>query len=776
MGRVTLQRDYDTNGTTVLYSRSATYSNKGQVSSDSSSTLRSGVTYTANSTYDYGVIGTNAGNSTYALGSPLSITTVNFENSVQKKTNKTVNTYDWREGATLNKVEYYADFIGAPTVKNTSTYTYDVIGGKAQLKWVNIADGRPREVVFMYDQMGQVIKRDEKDALSGGDPHEVWYRFSGRQIGYVGNNGTIDTTYAQSIANRTAAQGNGAFFNGSSSSTSSADFDLASDNLNSYAQGSSAGMYVVQQGDTLSSIASNLWGDSTLWYKLAEINGRTAESELPEGLPLIIPSGVIRDTNTASTFKPYDPNEVMGNLSPTAVAPPKKGNNCGIIGSIILVVIAAVVTYFTWGQRLNFLSALSANSVAPSLPAPSRALQVLSSAKAWASQPASQEKFSWNAVALAALTVGVTKGLTAATMLSPVASAVAANAITQGIGVATGLQDNFSWAGVAAAGVGAAAGGYVNAQFGTALNGALGVDLARGVISGASALANAATRTLIDGSDFGDNVLAALPDVIGQTIGEAIAGSMTGRGASTTAAPNTSKTPQPSLAEALAPIPELDAMLAWSQEAGDWVDGILNGGGSQTHSVSRGDTVEAIARATYGDNWRAGVAAIIGANDLHANANGSPLIHAGSDIILPSLSGQDTAALGRAGGTIIANNSRGLAAAQQAEAALSPRIVADVQRGASGAPSRAPLGACAPAARQSDVRVVTHPSQEIDWSGALADATTFVSSLFNGRVSAYSQVEVHAAAQLGGLGVSELGSVGIVYDNNGQAVFLKRTL
>ena len=32
---------------------------------------------------------------------------------------------------------------------------------------------------------------------------------------------------------------------------------------------------------------------------------------------------------------------------------------------------------------------------------------------------------------------------------------VASSAITQGIGVATGLQDKFSWAGVAAAGVGA---------------------------------------------------------------------------------------------------------------------------------------------------------------------------------------------------------------------------------------------------------------------------------------------------------------------------------
>ncbi|MBN8608174.1 MAG: LysM peptidoglycan-binding domain-containing protein [Caulobacterales bacterium] len=68
----------------------------------------------------------------------------------------------------------------------------------------------------------------------------------------------MDTSYVSSIANRTASQGTGAFNNGSSSSTSFADFDLAYDALNSYAQGSDGGMYVVQTGDTLQSIAANL--------------------------------------------------------------------------------------------------------------------------------------------------------------------------------------------------------------------------------------------------------------------------------------------------------------------------------------------------------------------------------------------------------------------------------------------------------------------------------------------------------------------------------------
>ncbi len=223
MGRLTLQRDFDVNGTTILYSRAVTYNNKGQISFDTSSTLRSGVTYRADSTYSYGAIGADAAASTYALGAALVIDTVNFENNVQKKTNKTTNTYFWYDGAQQGQVDFDPDVAVAGV--NTSYYYYNLIGGQAQLSHVEIVDGRPRTVYYRTDALGQGIRRDEKDALAGGDPHEVWYRFSGRQMGYVGNNGTIDSDYAASIANRVAAQGTGAFLNGASTSTSFADFD-----------------------------------------------------------------------------------------------------------------------------------------------------------------------------------------------------------------------------------------------------------------------------------------------------------------------------------------------------------------------------------------------------------------------------------------------------------------------------------------------------------------------------------------------------------------------
>ena len=68
----------------------------------------------------------------------------------------------------------------------------------------------------------------------------------------------------------------------------------------------------MQAGDTLAGIAAALWGDASLWYKIAEVNGLTAESQLIEGMPLLIPVGVVRTSNTAETFKPYDPPGASG--------------------------------------------------------------------------------------------------------------------------------------------------------------------------------------------------------------------------------------------------------------------------------------------------------------------------------------------------------------------------------------------------------------------------------------------------------------------------------
>ena len=132
---------------------------------------------------------------------------------------------------------------------------------------------------------------------------------------------------------------------------------MAYNPINAYEQGSRGGMYSVQSGDTLAGIASALWGDASLWYKIAEANGLTADSPLLEGMSLIIPAGVQSNANNATTFKPYDPLEVLGSTSPTSPAPKKA--KCGAMGAILLAIIAIVVTLYTGSPVLGVLCARS---------------------------------------------------------------------------------------------------------------------------------------------------------------------------------------------------------------------------------------------------------------------------------------------------------------------------------------------------------------------------------------------------------------------------------
>ena len=60
-------------------------------------------------------------------------------------------------------------------------------------------------------------------------------------MGYVGNNGTLDTDYQTSQYDRAIpGTGYGGFHGGSSAGTAYADFDLSLDPITSYAQGSAA--------------------------------------------------------------------------------------------------------------------------------------------------------------------------------------------------------------------------------------------------------------------------------------------------------------------------------------------------------------------------------------------------------------------------------------------------------------------------------------------------------------------------------------------------------
>jgi hypothetical protein len=285
----------------------------------------------------------------------------------------------------------------------------------------------------------------------------------------------------------------------------------------------------------------------------------SAPNGLTEGQRITIPAGVMKSHHNSTTFKPFDPSETLGDISPTTPTPQKtakRGNKCGIFGVILLVAIAVAVTVVTSGAFLAATGAVSggigggiattlglAGAATASTGAMIAAGAVGGVVGSIVSQGVGvatgiQDKFSWKQVAMAGLSggigAGVGKMLPAAQGIWQAAARGAAvgattGFLTQSIAVMTGLQSKFDFAGVAAAAVGGAASGAV----GAGLNG-MNRHLAGAIASSASAIANAATRSLIQGTSFGDNLLAALPDVIGSTLGnmlaEGVAGGGSGRG------------------------------------------------------------------------------------------------------------------------------------------------------------------------------------------------------------------------------------------------------
>ena len=262
----------------------------------------------------------------------------------------------------------------------------------------------------------------------------------------------------------------------------------------SNAAGSSG--YTVKAGDSLQGVAQMMWGDAALWYRIADANGLSGNAALSAGQRLAIPNQTGGVHNNASTFKPYDPSKVTGDTTPNLPLPPPAdngGGGCGGLGLVIMIIVAVVVTVLTEGATSEFLiSALGETGGAIAAGAVGAAAGSIAS-QAVGNALGIVDGFSWKAVALAALSAGVTQGLpagdmlftTAGTIENTIVRAAVANALTQGIAVATGLQDHFDWRGVAASAIGAGVGGSVGKGLGT--SGSMGEQIFKAGLTGLAA-------------------------------------------------------------------------------------------------------------------------------------------------------------------------------------------------------------------------------------------------------------------------------------------------
>ena len=310
------------------------------------------------------------------------------------------------------------------------------------------------------------------------------------------------------------------------------DFDLAFTPVTNSYPNAATGQYPVQSGDTLESIALSAYGDSSLWYLIADANGLSGDGDLRVGQIINIPTKVNGVHNNASTVTPYDASKIVGSTTPSLPAPqPKHG--CGILGTIIMVIVAAVVTYFTLGAATGAVLAAFAAVGATGAVAAAAAVVVGAAITGALASIASQavgdaigqtKGFSWKEVGMSALTEVVTVGLggagaaadgvggaassgvtseAASSFGEAVFRGAVSNAVTQEAAKVVGLQKNFSWRQVAGAGIGAGVGyevGNLTQGLGENASGNFDVNSVGGFTSSAvtNLASNAATMEIDD--------------------------------------------------------------------------------------------------------------------------------------------------------------------------------------------------------------------------------------------------------------------------------------
>jgi LysM domain len=449
-----------------------------------------------------------------------------------------------------------------------SNFTYDGLGRLSQ-----VSVGGPRSHVLNYvnDINGQVISRTLTRTASGipgsANPVQYYHYYNGIMLGSNGNNGN-DRPDMQTALNERIAQGPttpGVFRNGGTGPNPYADFDQAYDAVSPETLGQNPSAYTVRSGDSLESIAAQIWGDASLWYMIAEANPSAARGNLNAGTSLIIPNKVANFHNTSDTFRPYDAEKAIGDTQPGTPKPPK-AKGCGVVGFILLAVIAIAVAVATSGAAIAAItgqgfasgvstvigssvlggSVLSASAVGFSAAGFAATVVTAGAIGGAVGSIASQgvgialgmqDRINWKGVALGAIGGAIGGGLGpggiagkaaafsgAGAVVGGVIRGALSSVLTQGIGVATGLQDKFNWTGVAAG----AAGGAVSGWLGGEIAGQFGSKFLERVIAGtAGALVEAAATSLIDGTDFGDNVIAALPNAIANVLSGVITDELT---------------------------------------------------------------------------------------------------------------------------------------------------------------------------------------------------------------------------------------------------------
>ncbi|OQS08036.1 hypothetical protein B0T37_22155, partial [Chromobacterium violaceum] len=437
--------------------------------------------------------------------------------------------------------------------------TYDVNGHLKEA----IDEVGQRSLRYVNDGQGVVIRREEIDKQSVYKKQDYYY-VDGKQVGAVGNDGPSRVDFAQALAQTTLGNKKDQYRFGVA--VSSADFDQNYEPIGPNYPGQAPGSVTAREGDTLQVIAANLWGDRSLWYLLADANGLAGTETLKAGQVLRVPNKVSNFHNNSGTYRVYSPGEAIGDVTPTLPEPPPPppppgGGGCGGFGAIFVAVVAVVAVVMTAGAAAVAISAMSTAMTAgaglgATLAAGGSAIMgaglsglastgvaalagggiaaaaiggavgsIVSQGVAMAM--GMQDKFSWGQVGLSAFTTAATAGLAGGPATSSfagkelgatVARTMAVNAATQGVAMATGMQKSFSWTSVAASGVAAWATYGIKPNVETDPLANIGYGTMRGMAGG--------TIQSVLGNDHQPNWSSLAASSFGNAVGDQVAGSL----------------------------------------------------------------------------------------------------------------------------------------------------------------------------------------------------------------------------------------------------------
>ena len=264
---------------------------------------------------------------------------------------------------------------------------YDSLGRKQREVATDFGDDTvSRTRLFSYDNQDRVysqfeaVNKNNAPQTQGTREH---FFANGRQVGMLGS-GSLDI----------------------------AQFSFAYTPISAAYPAMSPGSYVVRSGDTLARIAQAVWGDSSLWYLIADANSLTfgPDATLPGeevGKTYRIPNVVTNLRHSATAFQPYNPASIVSTLTPNPAAlPAPPAAECVSTGQLlsmaVIIAATALVTAVTAGAATAVMPAALGPILSGAIAGGVGAAAGSIAGQGVAIGLGQQEDFSWGQVGVAA--------------------------------------------------------------------------------------------------------------------------------------------------------------------------------------------------------------------------------------------------------------------------------------------------------------------------------------------------------------------------------------